>query len=154
MPVALGFRFSTDLVTARTHNKIMRTVNRETGEHIATKVTKKKFQKSALREYPGIVTPRGEKYNRRKQRKVGHTIPNVLSGRMREHVTSNSRVTATRNGGRVMLRNYFPMQARQRQELEAMNQGDVARAQVHANNVWLREANKPKNRRKRKRRIG
>lgn len=67
------------------------------------------------------VLPRNPKYNERKRKRVGHTIPNLLTGRSRNYMRSNSVITATSTrGARLRIRNRFAMPDRMRRELETM----------------------------------
>jgi len=143
--------FTSDLVTPRTHARIMRDINRDTGEYVRDTIVPRKFTRQAYLEYPDVVRRRTKKYAERKTRQVGHDIPNVLTGRMRDEVPARSRVTATQHGGRVYIRNYFPMRESTRQELEVMNKRDRDRIRARALRMYEKETNRPENRRKRRR---
>ena len=153
MPTQISYDFQTDVVNKRTHNRIIREANRKVGEFISNKVLPRKFSRHAYLDYPGVVRRRSRDYQRRKRAKVGHDIPNVLTGAMRGYVLTDNvgnKITATRNGGRVYIRNYFPMPARQRLELEAINDRDRSNMATTAAKHWFHEIGLKKNQRKRR----
>lgn len=148
----LSVELTIDTMTKAMLRKALREVNRAAGNHIVDTVLRRKFTTQAYMEYPGIVRNRGGRYTRRKQRQVGHNIPNVLTGRMKMSVLGlgGSRVTATANGGRVYIRNYFPMREAQRQELEVMNNRDRKRIADFMGDELRRLSRKPEYQRKRR----
>lgn len=166
MPVQLGMTFESDLVTARTLNRIRGENNERTGKDIVQYVLPAKFKTQAYAEYPGIVRPRQRKYARWKRAKVGHDIPNVLTGKLRDSLKAGRggvRLTWTANGGRAYIRFYWASagkmvggklvksgaRASQRQEMEAVSdrQRDMlAKRQVER---FTAAVNDPANRRKR-----
>lgn len=167
MVVQLSAKFQTDLVTAGTLNKIKRENNERTGKDIVQYVVPSKFTLSAYSEFAGVVRKRNKNYRAWKQKKVGHEIPNVLTGQLKETFRSGGpgiRITKTANGGRVIMRVYWAAAGRmkangtlvksgiresQRQELEYVSpkQNDMlAKRQADR---FVAAVNDPKNRRKR-----
>lgn len=146
----LSINLTSDLVTKATLNRIRRAVNGDAGDWIIETVVPAKFTRSAYHE--GTAQRRTRKYRERKMRKVGHDIPLVLTGRMRSEVTRSAKRTATANGGRVKLRNYFPMSGEMRGELETLSPRQTQRLARRMERQFEREVNDPANRRKRKRR--
>ncbi len=154
MPVQLSTKFETDLVPARALSRIRRDVNRAGGKHVVESQLPGKFKTSAYRDYPGVVRKRSQKYTAWKRKKVGHEIPNVLSGRMSGYLPANARITATANGGRVYLRNYFPMREATRQEMEAVSDRGRDRMAAVMEREFVKQIHDPANRRKRSVRKG
>lgn len=152
MAMQLNMEFTTDLVNKRTLNTILRDTNRQVGRYVGKTVLPYKFNRYAYTAYPGIVKPRAEKYAKRKWRRLGHNIPNVYTGVMKRYVLSEGAghtITATRNGGRVYIRNYFKMRESQRQELEALNDTDRGKMAKTAEEYFMRQIGLKKNQRKR-----
>jgi hypothetical protein len=156
---------TTDIVTNSTLAKIRRDVNREAGKYIATgPILKSKFTQSV--KYDGGYTGRSPKYQRWKLRKVGHNIPNVLSGKLKQLLPQDAanRVKATQNGGNVTLRPYWSgagsyksngkvrtsgFRESQRQEFEHLGSRQQQRLANHMRDSFLKQINDPKNARKR-----
>lgn len=164
MPIQVGFQFDVTLLRKRDVPKLMNAANRFTGYAIRNYVTPKKFTMSAYSEYPGIVRRRSTAYNRRKMRRVGHTIPNVLTGETKSKIIPMSTVTATSSGGRLVLRSPWSGKGKQkrdgtivrqgwkeaqRQEHEAMNDRDRDRITREQERFVRVEMRKPEYQRKR-----
>lgn len=162
--IALSVGMSTDLVTASTLGRIRRQVNRDAGAYIAGPILKSKFTQSI--KYEGGYTGRSPQYQKWKQKKVGHTIPNVLSGRLKDYLPKDAaqRITATQNGGNVKLRPYWSAAGvrksngtirksgfleKQRQEMEFMGSRQQQRLANHMADSFVKQINDPKNARKR-----
>lgn len=146
----ISMEFTTDIVTKRVYNTIMRDTNRRVGQEVAKKVLPLKFNRYAYTAYPGVVMRRTQGYAKAKRKKVGHDIPNVYTGQMKAYVLSSGHtITATRNGGRVYIRNYFKMRESQRQELEVLNERDRGRMAKTAEEYFTRQIGLKKNQRKR-----
>jgi len=150
MPMQLAGELTSDLVTARGLNTIRREMNRDTGRYVVDTILSVKTTRSAYYEYPGIVNPRTPAYARRKRAQVGHDIPNVLTGRTREFVPANARVTATANGGRVYLRGPHPWREAQRQEWEAISARQRDRMAKRQERFFAAAIEKPEHRRRRR----
>jgi hypothetical protein len=155
MVMQVSFRFTTDTVTVRNIPTIMRETNRATGEWVRNQVTKSKFQKSAYSEFPGIVQQRSKKYRAWKMKKVGHDIPNKLTGLSEWMVPAGAYVTATSSGGRIRYKappHIGKWREAQRQEFEALSDRQRNRmAQIqetHATNLMKQERFRRKRRRK------
>lgn len=162
--IGLSVGMSTDLVTNATLAKIRRDVNREAGKYITGPLLQSKFSQSV--KYDGGYTGRSPKYQRWKLRKVGHNIPNVLSGKLKQLLPQDAanRITATQNGGKVQLRPYWSAAGvyksngkvrrsgfteKQRQEFEFIGRRQQQRLARHMENSFIEQINDPKNRRKR-----
>ncbi len=142
-------------VTKRTHNKIMKKINRAAMIHHRDKRLALHYQENAKTRPGGEYgfRERSKKYNRRKMRKKGHTKPNVYSGYMQRYIRNNSRITATRNRGRFYSRNYFKMKVEARQEIEVVARSEHVEIAKEQNERYTTEANKPSNQRKRRRKV-
>lgn len=149
MVAVFNYRYSTNEVPASKLRTIHREVNRSLGRWVVTVQIKKKFTRSAYFEYPNVVRRRSPKYRAAKLRQVGHDIPNRFSDRMAVFVPANARPTATASGGRVYIKNYFPMRVHQRQELEVLSRRDVAAMKRLGRDELTKAVNDPANRRKR-----
>ena len=162
--IALSVGMSTDIVTLSTLAKIRKQVNVDAGTYITGPILKSKFSQSI--KYDGGYTGRSPKYQKWKQRKVGHNIPNVLSGKLKEYLPKDAaqRITATQNGGNVKLRPYWSAAGvyksngkvrksgfleKQRQEMEFMGSRQQQRLANHMRDSFLKQINDPKNARKR-----
>lgn len=163
MPVQMSFNFTSDRVTARTLNRIRRENNERAGKDIVQYVIPGKFKQSAYTEYPGVVRPRQKKYAAIKRKRVGHDIPNVLTGRLRDSLKASgdgTRVTATAGRGTVYIRVYWASKGKQlpngkvirsgikesqRQELEAMSPQDLGLISRRMQERFIEEIKNPAN---------
>lgn len=116
MPARIHYEIKAELVTARGHNEIMRECNRGLLERHRDRNLPRHFEGGATSRYG--YAKRSAKYTARKRKKYGHSIPMVFSGRLRAEIRQNVKITATRNGGRLKSRGYFPMRAEFRAEIE------------------------------------
>ena len=97
---------------------------------------------------------RSVRYMAQKLKKYKTDLPLVRTGRLRRWVRSNSVVTATSTrGARLRIKSPFPMTPERRKELEAFPADERAKSREVANEFFRKEASKPSNQRKRKRRI-
>lgn len=154
MAVEISANFTTDLVTKRTHNKILREVNREVGEFVAARILPGKFKRTAFRKYSSVFHTRSLKYRKRKRAKHGSASPNVATGKMKRHILTpglGHKVRATSSGGNVHIKNYFAMPKWQRREMEVLNNRDRAGMAEIAEGEYFKRVNDPDNRRKRRR---
>jgi hypothetical protein len=165
----LSMEMNTDFVTARTLNTIRRGVNVFAGQsEIVGRIVPTKFTKSIFYDLPGIALPRSAKYTRRKLLKYGTDLPNVRTGQLRRDMPATAKVTATANGGRVLLRVYFAgklkgarlvngkwvgarqgLSERHRQEFENIGSRQRDRLAKAVEREFVRQINDPAHRRKR-----
>jgi len=113
----LSVEFITTSVRPRQLAKIMLRINKEVAPaHIQKAVTPSRFKQSIFHELPGVAQKRSKRYERRKLRQYGHNLPNVLTGRLKEHFTSGAGVkpTGTQYGGKVTYRVYWAGQAKKK----------------------------------------
>jgi hypothetical protein len=153
MALQVGFKFEVDTLRPRDAATVMRETNRHVGEYYR-KQTQSKFQKSAYTEFPGIVQRRSKKYTAFKMRKVGHDIPNKLSGLSEWMVPAGAYVTATSSGGRIRYKappHIKKWREAQRQEFEAVSDRQRVGAAKTAETFFGNEIKKAKYRRKRRR---
>jgi len=167
MPVQLSMEMSSDLVTARTLNRIRRENNERVGKDIVQYVLPVKFTRQAYTEYPGVVRPRRRDYAKSKRARVGHDIPNVLTGKLRDTLRaggSGYKITRTAKGGKLKIRFYWAGAGRmeggrvirsgaresQRQELEAVSDRQRDMLAKRMRDRFIAAVNDPANRRKRK----
>jgi hypothetical protein len=98
---------------------------------------------------------RSDRYEKRKLRKKGHNLPNVLSGKTRNEFGNNARagkgITATQDRARWTLRNYFPLNAQRRKELEAITEDERKEIAFDVRGFYVSFVLDPKNRRQRQR---
>jgi len=113
------------LYTARGHAKVMRFVNRNRIEFWRDNMLPTHFETNELTRPGGGYgyAPRTKKTQLVKARRYGHQKPNVQTGKLRDTIRLNSRVTATQHQGRFKSRGYFPMTAERRRELEIVTPG-------------------------------
>lgn len=165
--IQFSVSMDTDLVTNATLNRIRRNNNERTGKDIVQYVIPSKFRRTAYSEFPGTVRPRSRNYARWKRNKVGHDIPNVLTGKLRESLKAEGegvQITKTANSGKVRMRFYFAAAGRlksngqlvktgaresQRQELEALNDRQRQMLVKRQEERFIQAINDPQNRRKR-----
>lgn len=149
----ISVELRSDLLTTRQHAKIMREVNREIMERHRRLILRRHFEGTPETRAGGAwdYAPRSLKYNRWKKKKVGHTIPLVLTGQLKYLVMMTSKITATQHQSRLYVRGYFPMRQELRNEIEAVSKQDAATLVKWASKEYLTRANDPENRRKRSR---
>lgn len=149
------FSFPEGLVSRRNHGLLMRESLRAAAQrHV--QVTLGKHFKDLPETRPGGpygYAQRNDGYLERKKKRFGSTLPLVRTGKMRRYVRNNARITATQHRARVRLRNYFPMTAQMRSELEAITPQEAAESREFARDHYISQAARPKYQRQRKRRI-
>lgn len=89
----------------REHNKILREANREAAVYHHEKHMPDHFKMVGYGKYQ--IDKRSSKYNKRKQKKYGHVLPNVFSGMTRQLVLSQRRITTTPKGAKLEMRAAF-----------------------------------------------
>lgn len=89
-------------LTARLHARLMRDINRRTMERQWEQRVPLHFENVAYTEYGA--RKRGASYNeyKLKNRKIGHTKPNVRTGNLKRRL--RHQITATQNGARLLMR--------------------------------------------------
>lgn len=95
-------------MTKREFNSILRELYRELGEHWHRRFRPKHFTHRGFREYG--YTHRSRQYQIRKQKRLGHNLPLVFSGRSRE-LSKSKRVIARAANGRAHSRVTMPVRA-------------------------------------------
>lgn len=133
------------LYTARGHAKVMRFVNRSTIERWRDQMLPTHFENNSLTRPGGPYgyQPRAAKTRRLKQRKFGHQQPNVQTGKLRDEIRRNSRVTSTQHQGRFKARGYFPMPAQQRREIEIVTPAQGKALAEFAKDLYAKAASLP-----------
>lgn len=151
-PIKIKIEMAVDLVTPRTHAKIMRDINRKQGEKHKSKTILKHFENVPETRPGGAYgyEKRGQRYAFRKQKAKGHRRPNVFSGRMRETILSSSIVRATQTRWTFQAKNYFPMRLAQRDEIEAVAPGEIGQMVREMRADYINACNRPENRRRRR----
>lgn len=150
-----------DLVTERTHKRILKQVNREIGVLHRNRTLKKHFENNAETRPGGAYgyEARTKKYQIRKAKKKGHQKPLSFSGTMQRNVTSTSRVTATQHKWRVYARikttkPLKPLLSQQiKDELEAVAEAEIDKYISLMEKRYVQLANQPQNRRKRRKKL-
>lgn len=149
MVAAISYQLDQTLVTARAHGQMMRLVNQSVLQRWRDRYLPLHFQGGATSRYG--YAPRSAKYTARKRRRVGHSIPLVLTGRLRDEIKKNVKITATQHGGRIRSRGYFPMKAELRGEIEKVMPAENRDLADWAGKEYLRLSRKPEFARQRKR---
>lgn len=125
----INIQWDENLITERTHWRLLKQVNGEVMERHKNVTMKKHFEVKALRLYAAVYKPRTKAYTKRKLR-IHHTqAPLVYTGHLRDVVMQTSRVTKTQYGARMYAKSYFPLTAERRAELEYVSP-DEQRAMV------------------------
>jgi hypothetical protein len=166
----LSGTLESDLVPERRLNTIRRENNRFVAtDQVIGKALPTRFSERIRYEIPHVFRERGQKYNRRKMRQYGHTIPNVLTGRSKREMPATAKITATATRGSVRLRAPWAGKAKtkrdggfakqgmteqQRMEFETLSRREVDRMAKAAERRFVSEISKPENRRKRRVRGG
>lgn len=147
-----GIGFDDAEVTKRTHARLVRDALRSSAEHHVAFHLPKHFEDNPSTRPGGPYgfKRRGSKYLQRKQRLVGHQIPNVLTGRMRISVIGGVKITATQNRVRIYLRNYFAMTPERWAEVTAITPGEFRKLRQVAAASYRDAAALPENRRQRR----
>ncbi len=89
----------------REHNRILREVNRQAAVYHHEKHMPDHFKMVGYTKYG--ISKRSSKYNKRKQKKYGHVLPNVFTGLTRQLVLSQRKIRATPKGARLEMRAAF-----------------------------------------------
>lgn len=155
MVVSLSIGITSDQVNQRTHNRILKLVNQKS-MYIHRDKRMGKHYKDIPETRPGGgygYDKRSKRYQERKKRKKGHNRPNEWSGKTKRYVRNNSKITATRKGAKFRAKNYFKMREQMRSELEAITPQEEWEIEQDQLFLYYKEADKPENRRKRKRKI-
>lgn len=123
------------------HNRISRSVLHAIAqEHLAFVIPKHFEENPATRPGgPYGYRKRSAKWNRLKMRLYGHNRPNVATGAALSSVLGSSRITATKDRSRLYLKPGHPINAFQREELEAMVPGELRNAINRANRLYADE---------------
>lgn len=121
--IAISITLQSSLLTKRGHSRLMRDLLKEAMEEHRDKKLPRHFERNADTAPGGAYgyAARTAKYQRRKAKQVGHQIPLVLTGRLRQAIQSNVKITATQHRSRLTTRGYFPMKTQMRQEIEAIS---------------------------------
>lgn len=152
MAIVATFEIRSDLVTARTHNRIMREVWRRALLNHREKRLAKHYQEGAEQKYG--YRPRDPAYTAAKLRVKGHRKPLVWSGQLQRFVRNNGRITATAKGGRLKT----PVVRKRRKEfvgqyvreIESFTPEERREIVKEVKALYLAEVNKPQNRRQRR----
>lgn len=144
----LNIVWNENLVTQRTHARLLRENVRKAIEYHREIVLPKHFTIAGAKKYG--FTPRTRKTQLVKSKKYGHQLPNVMTGKMRNIVITQSKVTSTQYGGRLYARNYFPMDARRRYEIEQVAVDEQADMAKRIEKWYAVDSNSKTNQRKRR----
>ena len=148
-----------DLVTERTHKRILKQVNREIGVLHRNRTLKKHFENNAETRPGGDYgyEARTKKYQIRKAKKKGHQKPLSFTGDMRRVVTGSSRITATQHRWRVYARTGKKLNLQLGQqiknELEVVSEAEISKYISLMEKRYVQLANQPQNRRKRRKKL-
>lgn len=119
--IAMTVQMRSSLVTKRGHNQIMRRLNRQFMTRVRDNLPRH-FERNTKTAPGGAYgyEKRGKRYQIRKAKTKGHQIPNVFTGRLKQAIMSNVKITATAGRGRLRTRGYFPMKTQRRSEIETI----------------------------------
>ena len=149
--IVVSGEITTDLVTKRTFNKILRLANRHTMLHLKDDILPSKFTIAGGREYDYEPRPRG--YQIWKAKTKGHQKPLVKTGLLERTVLASTKITATQSRAKLKARTSFPLTPKRRRELEAVSASDMQEMEERRLKEVTRLANNPQFRRKRKRKV-
>jgi len=170
-----------DLVTARTHNRIMRESLEETIFEYHHRVVVQNSFNQSVKQRPHF-RKRSIRWNRAKAKLIGSVVPNVLTGLLKDWAfkTNSFRFTATKNQARMVSRapsipstniritgkgrnkryslkldgrTRTSLSLVQRKEIETPTQPEIKEEAEFLKKSYLTLANKPSNRRKRTKKI-
>ncbi len=159
MAIVFTYEMTSDLVTARTHKKILREAYRRALMNHREKRLGKHYRENAETRPGGGYgyDPRNPEYVKRKQRVKGHRRPLVWSGRLQRFVRNNSRITATAKGGRlktpVIRKRRREFVSQYVRELEAITPAEQKEIINEIREFYLAAVQKPENRRQRRVRV-
>ena len=121
-------RINSDLFTKRGHKIVLRKLLREMIERHRDEKLPRHFERNADTAPGGGYgyEKRTAKYQKRKARQVGHQTPLVLTGRLKDFIKSNARITATASRARMTARGYFPMRTAMRGEIERYSRVELS----------------------------
>lgn len=148
MVVAINFEIKANLVTKRSHGQIMRQVNRGMLERWRDRFLPLHFEGGASQRYG--YRPRTSRYVARKRRMVGHNIPLVLTGRLRDTIRRGVVIRATQYRASARSRGYFPMRNEMRGEIERITDAERRDLIQWGRREYLRLAKKPEFARRRR----
>lgn len=139
----------------RNHGRLMKAINRGFMERQARDRLPNHFEEFAYSEYNA--RPRTAKYNeyKRKNKRIGHTRPNVKTGRLRRSVLSRVKITATQHGSKLIMTGSVrsPLQDWQKREIAVVSERERAKERKRMASEYKRGATSDKYKRKRKRSI-
>jgi hypothetical protein len=106
------------LTTARLHGQLMRKLLRLAMVRHLRVTLAKHFLEGAQNVYH--YERRREKYLKAKNKRWHHQKPLVWTGRTRDQLQARSVITATQHQSRLLFKNYFPLSAQRRREIEVI----------------------------------
>jgi hypothetical protein len=146
----LNIEWNENLVTARTHAKILKLINREAMEFHRDITLFRHFKPDAMRRYSAVYKKRSKKYMQRKARVYRTQDPLVYSGHLKAVITQTSNVTSTQYGARLYARSYFLLTAERRAEIEYVSADEQREMAERIQRRYAQECRKPENMRKRR----
>ncbi|WP_350198838.1 hypothetical protein [Gimesia maris] len=154
MVVSFRVEHTSELVTARNHNKIMNLQLRDTMERHKNVGLPQRFRQGPKTRPGGEFgfKARTRKYQRRKSKLKGHLKPNVWTGETRTKA-SLSVVRATAKVARLYFRASFPMTLERRNEFERMSRLEQYKYVKTFKRRYTEMANSKQFKRKRRKRI-
>lgn len=138
-----------DLVTVRTHNRIMGDLMRETIYGHRDKTLQEHFRPGNAQRYH--MERRSQRWQKYKLKHYGTNIDLVATGET-QRMLAAVLPTSTKDRGRIRARTHFPLTDKRRQEIEVVlvsERGDIVK---FINKEYVRRAMLPGNRRRRMRR--
>lgn len=152
--IYFSVQLQSDMVTKQGHAEIQRDTNRELLERHAKETLPKHFQ-NVPETSPGgggyRYRRRNRKYETAKRIRLGHTRPNVQTGRFEQAVLTKVRVTATQHKASMITRgaSEHPVAAWQRDEVARVSRRELREYSKWKAAEYARRAQSPKYRRRR-----
>lgn len=145
---------NTELVTTRSHKKILNVLFRETMTRHRDVGLQSRFRRGPKTRPGGEFgfEKRSKKYQKRKTRKKGHLKPDVWSGKTRDAAQAST-VRATAKGGKIQFRASHALEVERRTELEKISSQELSKYIKTFKRRYTELANSSKFKRKRRKRV-
>lgn len=151
----IDITYDEDLLTQASHRKILNQLFRESLEHHKQVILPRHF-KHVPETTPGGAygfRKRSDRWLKKKKRMGKPDEPNVFTGGLRSRVLGASKVRATFRRGTLTAKAPWPLTTRRRSELEVVSNREQERMTKKIEKGYVKRANSPEFRRKRRRKI-
>lgn len=149
--IRIEIEYDENLVTPRSHNRIMNRIYREEMRQHKDKILPRHFEEVPETRPHGAYgyAPRSKRWQKRKEREGRGQRPLVYKGLMRTIVTRESVVRATKDHGTLTAKNYYDMTDGRRHEVEAISDREIDRMVARIKRRYIELASSPEFARKR-----